>query len=93
LGIVESAELRFVQKYVPTNSTILELGSSIGVVASFLAAYKNPKRMILVEAYPDLIPLLKDNLTLNNATNFKILNAAISSTKKDLYFSTRAGHN
>ncbi len=85
-GLYESAELRFVQKYVPTNSTILELGSSIGVMASFLTKFKNPRRMILVEAYPALIPLLEANLNLNGATNFKIRNAAVTSSKTDLYF-------
>lgn len=85
-GFYESAELRFIRKYVPEGSNILELGASIGVVASVCFKLKNASRLLLVESNPELIPLIEGNLSLNGVKNAKILNKAVTSIVTNFWF-------
>jgi len=85
-GLYESAELRFISKYLPPHSVVVELGSSMGVVASFVANYLTHKRLVLVEANPTLIPLIQQNLLLNQVSNFSIFNLAITDRSTKLWF-------
>jgi FkbM family methyltransferase len=65
-GMYESAEIRFVEQYIPRNLDVVELGASIGGVSSYLAQRLAPStRLVCVEANPDIIPILEDNLARN----------------------------
>lgn len=76
-GIYESAEAIFVEKYLPPNETVVELGSSIGVVANVIARTK-PKAMVCVEANSALIESISLNVGLSsNRPELQVVNKAI----------------
>lgn len=79
-GIRERAEvdLAMTALGVDSSSTVVELGCSIGVVASNLAKQR-PRRLILVEPDADLLGLCKTNLARNAAESTEViyLNRAI----------------
>ena len=76
-GIYESAELRFCKKYILPNSNIVELGSSIGFISSFIGKKKSPKSLIALEANPELIQVIRSNFELNKVLNYHLVNKAI----------------
>ena len=87
-GIYESAEYRFCKKYIPRNANVIELGSSIGLISSFVSKAKCPQNIIAVEANPELIPIIASNFTLNGVKNYKIINKAIGfDQSENLWFS------
>ena len=62
----ETAELRFVQRYLPSDLDVVELGGSIGVVASQIARRLEPGRQLIsVEANPQIVNLLRENIGKN----------------------------
>jgi FkbM family methyltransferase len=64
----ETAELRLIQRYLPENMDVLELGGSIGVVSSHIAgSLEAGRRLVSVEANPQLIKLLKRNIESNGS--------------------------
>lgn len=74
----ESAEVRFISKYLNNfEGTIVEFGSSIGVVSSTLAK-ANPKASLFsFEADKRFIPIIENNFKINNITNAKCFNEII----------------
>lgn len=87
-GIYESAEYRFCNKYIPASANIIELGSSIGLISSFVSQTKAPKNIVAIEANPELIPVINANFALNRVKNYKIINKAIGLDKSEnLWFS------
>ena len=75
-GFYESAEIRFVKKYLRSDLSVIELGSSLGIIATYSRAI-NKNKLICVEANPSLISAIERNFQLNNIENFTIINAAI----------------
>lgn len=79
-GIRERAEIDLAMTAlgVDASSTVVELGCSIGVVASNLASLR-PRRLILVEPDAELLELCKTNLGRNvsDQTQVTFLNRAI----------------
>lgn len=92
-GIYESAEYRFCKKYIPINANVIELGSSIGLISSFLSHNKSPKKIIAVEANPELKPVIASNFVLNFVTNYKIINKAIGLGKSENLWFSRGSDN
>lgn len=85
-GFYESAEIRFIKKHLRSDLSVIELGTSIGVISS-ISRLINKELLICIEANPDLIPIIKKNFEMNNISNYKIINAAIGSINKQrLYF-------
>jgi FkbM family methyltransferase len=84
-GLYERDELRFVSRYLGDHQTVVELGSSIGVVACHIRRKIGPtRRLICVEASPQLSELLARNLKLNELDhNVTILNKAIAYSNED----------
>ena len=84
-GLYERDELRFVSRYLGDHPTVVELGSSIGVVACHIRRKIGPtRRLICVEASPQLSELLARNLKLNGLDhNVTILNKAIAYSNED----------
>jgi FkbM family methyltransferase len=78
-GLYESAEIRFVNQYLRRDLDVIELGGSLGLVTcqirKRLAAFR---RVVCVEANPQLVSQLKLNLKLNNLEqNVYVVNKAI----------------
>ncbi|MBL4705909.1 MAG: FkbM family methyltransferase, partial [Flavobacteriales bacterium] len=82
-------EIDLCEKYLSSETDIVELGTSIGVVASFIQQLVNSKKMVCVEANYMLQPLLKKTFELNDNKNIQLLNIAISDSNLPIYFSTR----
>ncbi|NJL74782.1 MAG: FkbM family methyltransferase [Saprospiraceae bacterium] len=84
----ESAEVRLVKKYLQNEFPIIELGSSIGAISSVSSLRHKTQPLYAVEANPELIHVLKANLSFNRKNNnFKIYNNAIGySDNQNLYF-------
>lgn len=65
-GFYESAEIRFVQRHLPVDLDVVELGASLGVVSSHIARRLGPgRRLICVEPNAALRPLAERNVSLN----------------------------
>lgn len=84
-GIYESAEIRFIKKYLRNDIDVIELGASIGVVSSHILRVINVEnRLVSLEANPHLIKTLQNNLNINNKNhNYIIINKAISYKPED----------
>lgn len=76
-GIYESAEMRFVKKYVNSSLPIIELGGSIGVVTCYTGKFKGDNIQICVEANPNLVEIIQRNVQLNGVKNVKVLHGAV----------------
>ena len=62
-GLYESAEYRFVQRYLAPSLDTVELGSGMGVISSHIARRMQAgRRLVCVEANPALLDLLATNL-------------------------------
>lgn len=77
----ESAEVRFISKYLKGyEGTIVELGSSIGVVSSTLAK-ANPKASLFsFEADKRFIPIIENNFKINHISNANCFNEIIGAS-------------
>ncbi len=65
-GVYESAELRFIRSRLRRDLDVVELGSSLGVVSCEIARRQEPgRKVVCVEANPELIPVLRRNLIAN----------------------------
>jgi FkbM family methyltransferase len=85
-GFYESSEIRFVKKYIGYDLDVIECGSSIGIVSSYIGNKIKDKRLFCVEANEDLIPILDNNLYKNSIKNYFIYNAFIGKSSKGLVF-------
>jgi len=62
-GIYESAEIRFIRRYLTGFTRVLELGSSLGVTASHIIDVAAPgAEVVCVEANPELLNALRTTL-------------------------------
>ena len=91
-GFYESSEIRFIEKYLEGNNDVIELGSSLGIVSSHIAAKLKPgKRLLLVEANPYLSETINNNISrfMTADTEYKVINKAIgyNSTSANLHIS------
>jgi FkbM family methyltransferase len=77
--LYESAEIRYVDKWLSPDLDVIELGSSIGVVSSHIRRRLNPeRRLICVEPDSELSKLISVNLRLNRLDhNVDVLNWAV----------------
>lgn len=78
-GIYESAEYRFVRDYLSPALPVIELGSSLGAIASVIVRRLQPdQRLICVEANPRLPHAIERTLKRNAPhLQTKVINAAI----------------
>lgn len=77
--LYESAEVRFVEKYLSKCRDVVELGGSIGVISCHAKRrIGRVRRLICVEANPSLGGLIKRNLELNGLyENVHVVNRAL----------------
>lgn len=86
LGRYERRERKMIRRYLDPRVPVIELGGSIGVVACVTnKRLKDPKKHVVVEANPNLIPLLTTNRDLNGCS-FTILNKAYAPSQKEATF-------
>lgn len=65
-GLYESTEVRFVRRYLRSDLDVVELGSSIGVIASQIASRLDRSRLLVcVEANPWLLDQIRVNVDRN----------------------------
>jgi FkbM family methyltransferase len=64
-GLYESAEVRFVNGFLRAKLDVVELGGSLGVVASVIGSRIGSRRLVIVEAAPELAPLIRTNVSRN----------------------------
>lgn len=78
--IYESAEVRFVERYIDASLDVIELGSSIGGVSCVIASRLAGSRSLsCVEANIEVIATLRRNLSRNMPKkNFNVIHGAIS---------------
>lgn len=78
-GLYESAEIRFIRRYLRHDLDVVKLGGSIGVVTCQIRRLISPDRKVVcVEANPELTGAIKNNLRLNDLVNgVSVLNLAI----------------
>jgi FkbM family methyltransferase len=78
----ESAEIRFVRKYLGPDVDVVELGSGLGVTSAHILDRLSPGRSLTcVEANPDLLPALRRTVDAAQARSHRgatILHGAIS---------------
>jgi len=80
-GFYESAEIRFVEKYLRNDLDVIELGSSIGIVAGhIISKMGNGKKFVTVEANPFLIDTIQANIKQHQkpGSTFEVLNNAVA---------------
>ncbi len=76
--LYERAELRFVRQLMRTDLDVVELGSSLGVLACAIRRKLPPeRRLICVEADPRLLAPLQANLRRNSDRPATVVHAAI----------------
>ena len=86
-GEYEGFERRAVRNCVDPEQPVVELGGCIGVVACITnKILKNPESHIVVEANPDVVPLLEESRSCNQC-KFEIIKAAITYGKNYATFS------
>ncbi|MBS1666794.1 MAG: FkbM family methyltransferase [Bacteroidetes bacterium] len=92
--IYENPERRAIRKYLRKDTTIIELGASLGVVTLALCKWIDGKQKIYsVEANPKLLPNLLQTKSLNQLHTLEIINSAIDySGNKTISFSIDANN-
>ncbi|MGB5981060.1 MAG: FkbM family methyltransferase [Nonlabens sp.] len=74
----ESAEIRFVKKYLKDYSgDIIELGGSIGVLSTLIAKQNPNSRVLSFEADKRFIPLMEKNYEINEVKNASAFHGVI----------------
>jgi FkbM family methyltransferase len=77
-GDYERPELNVIERLLPRDYPVIELGGSIGVVACFTnRRLEHPEQHIVVEAHPELIPTLLENANINNC-KYQVVSAALA---------------
>ncbi len=82
----ERPERDLYQKNSPPSLPLIELGGCIGVLSCFINKNSaTPREHVVVEANPDLLPILRRNRELNQA-HFDIVHAAIAYGSETIRF-------
>jgi FkbM family methyltransferase len=82
-----TSEEKFLTQLDLNNKTIYDIGANIGIMSLFFLRASGKKGFVnIFEPNSDSIPLIEENLRLNNFKRYKIFNTAIgeSDYKKDL---------
>ncbi len=87
----EYQERQLIQKYLPNDEPVIELGASIGVAACMVnRRLTSPDQHVVVEANPDLMSILKKNRDMNHC-QFQIIEAAIGYDSAYITFFSNEG--
>lgn len=73
-GRYEASEVRMLRKILRPRDRVLELGAGLGVVSTAAAMVTGPERVVVVEANPNLIPIISETHALNGVTGVRVMN-------------------
>ena len=76
--VFEAEEAAQIPYIVKTGDVVLDIGAGIGFISTILARQKGVKKVISVEANPDLMPYMAALHRLNNIQNIERLNAVLT---------------
>ena len=86
LNRYEVQEAKYISKYLPSNSKVLELGSCIGYISCLInQVLINKENHVTLEANPNLIKWIKKNRDINNCS-FHIENSIISAESENIFY-------
>jgi len=86
LGIYETSERYAVARFLPRTLPVVELGGSAGIVACLTnRLLADPTRHVVVEANPNVVPILERNRQANGC-RFQILHAAVAYGAESIAF-------
>jgi FkbM family methyltransferase len=78
-GIYEKSNIDYILEILPEGGTFLDIGANIGVFTITAAKYlKKSGCVISIEASPKIFDYLKKNVEINNLSNVKIFEYAIT---------------
>ena len=77
-GRYEGHEAQAALMRVRGDTRVLELGSGLGYIASLCAAIAGPQNVTTVEANPDMLPVVRDNLARNGFGDVTVLHGAVT---------------
>ncbi len=74
----ETSEREALKRFLDPQLPVIELGGAMGVIACLTnRSLNHPEKHVVVEANPDILPLLKENRNRNNC-QFTILHGAVA---------------
>lgn len=76
-GVYEKKTIEFLNKNLPENGVLLDLGCNIGAIAIPLCKRRKDITVIGVEASPFVYSYLEKNIEINELCNFKIIPGAL----------------
>ena len=76
-GRYENAENRAIRQHVGKRGRVLDLGGGIGLTSVTAGQIVGGNRLVVVEANPELIPLISDNLQSNGVTGADVRHYAV----------------
>lgn len=86
INFYEKQERRYLKQYLPKNATVLELGACLGVVSCLTnRLLDHPDRHVVVEANPNLLPVIEENKRRNHC-DFHIEHCMVSSRPTNEFY-------
>ncbi|HLP92734.1 MAG TPA: FkbM family methyltransferase [Saprospiraceae bacterium] len=86
INFYEKQERRYLKQFLPKNATVLELGACLGVVSCITnRLLEHPERQVVVEANPNVIPIIEENKARNHC-KFNIEHCIVSSQPVNTFF-------
>jgi len=92
-NLYERAEAELIQKYLPGDKPVVELGASLGVISSLIGTKIRPNILLCVEPNPQLIPSIQYCLNQIPNLNYKIYPNIISYQDAKVGFHIATGDN
>jgi len=74
----EGGERKALQKILRPGDRLLELGGGLGLLSALAAKIEGIGSVTVVEANPDLIPVIRETHRLNGATSVEVRNAVVT---------------
>jgi FkbM family methyltransferase len=86
IDFYEKQERRYLKQFLPKNATVLELGACLGVVSCITNRQLNyPEGHVVVEANPNLIPIIEENKARNKC-RFQLEHCIVSNNPNNEFF-------
>lgn len=82
-GKYEASEARAARMRIKKDHRVLELGGGVGYISSICAQITDPANIITVEANPNTLNVIRNNLDLNDASAAKLIHAAVVNNTQD----------
>ena len=84
--LYETGEVMFIHRFLDSSLDVIELGGSIGAISRHVLSRIGPRRLLTVEANPDLIEAIKNNV----GQRASIAHAALAYDKATVAFGVSA---